>query len=119
MLAERGALLITADQVVVAMGGTILEKPESEEEARRFIASYADDPPRTVGSCVVTDARSGQQWSFVDEACVHFRPIPAATVDALVAEGEIFYCAGGLSTSPVNSSKTCLIRPACGAVAHS
>ena len=94
--ASRGALLITADQVVVAQGGAILEKPESSAQAREFIASYADEPPRTVGSCVVTDAASGQQWSAVDEACVYFRPIPPDTVDALVAEGSVFQCAGGL-----------------------
>ena len=47
--AERGALIITADQVVVAMGGRILEKPESAIEARAFIASYAEEAPRTVG----------------------------------------------------------------------
>jgi septum formation protein len=118
--AKRGCLLITGDQVVVAMGGTILEKPESADEARSFIASYASgaafrsnalrvawtrsersvllgpDPPRTVGSCVVTDAVSGRQWSAVDEACVHFRPIPESTVSELITEGSVFSCAGGL-----------------------
>ena len=95
-LASRGALIITGDQVVVAMGGRILEKPESEAEARAFIASYPDDPPSTVGSCVVTDAASGEQWSNVDSARVHFGAIPAATVDALIAEGSVYQCAGGL-----------------------
>lgn len=90
------ALIITADQVVVAMGGRILEKPESEAEAREFISSYATQAPQTVGSCVVTDAVSGQQWSAVDTATVHFRPIPESTVDALIAEGGVFSCAGGL-----------------------
>jgi len=92
--AER-TLLLTGDQVVVC-GGDILEKPESEAEARRFIAAFARTPPSTVGSCVVTDARSGRQWAAVDVATVTFAPLPTATVDALVAEGEIFQCAGGL-----------------------
>ena len=92
---QDGALIITADQVVVCEG-QILEKPEDEAEARRFISRYGTSPPSTVGSCVVTDALSGSQWHTVDEAKVVFAPIPAATVDALVAEGDIFYCAGGL-----------------------
>ena len=95
-LAARGALLITGDQVVVADGGRILEKPEDEAEARAFIDSYGRDPPRTVGSLVVTDAASGQQWSAVDEACVHFSPIPDDVVDQLLEEGDVYYCAGGL-----------------------
>ena len=95
-LAASGALLITGDQVVVAMNGKILEKPESADEARRFIESYAEDPPQTVGSIVITDAASGQQWSAVDTARVVFSPIPTATIEALIEEGSVFQCAGGL-----------------------
>ena len=73
--------------------GQILEKPESEEEARRFIAGYGEAPPKTVGSCVITDAVTGQQWSAVDEATIFFDPIPQASVDQLVAAGEVFFCA--------------------------
>ena len=32
----------------------------------------------------------------MDEAHIHFTPIPVDTVDALVEEGEVFWCAGGL-----------------------
>ena len=39
---------------------------------------------------------SRKQWHAVDTTRVAFEPIPAASVDALVAEGECFYCAGGL-----------------------
>ena len=92
---EEGALLLTGDQVVVC-ADTILEKPESEEEARQFISLYAKNPPSTVGSCVVTDPRSGQQWAAVDRASVTFSTIPDSLVDSLIEEGEVFYCAGGL-----------------------
>ena len=94
-LRAKGALVLTGDQVVVC-NGAILEKPEDEAEARRFIASYGEHPPSTVGSCVVTDAATGRQWHTVDEASVIFDPIPDATVAALLKEGEVFYCAGGL-----------------------
>jgi septum formation protein len=36
---NKKAFLLTADQVVVC-GSTILEKPESADEARQFIARY-------------------------------------------------------------------------------
>lgn len=93
--ASRGDLILTGDQVVV-WKGQILEKPENEKEARAFIAGYGEAPPSTVGSCVVTDAATRRQWHAVDVATVHFRPIPEATVDKLLAEGEVYHCAGGL-----------------------
>ena len=92
---EGEALLITCDQVVVHEG-RILEKPETAEEAREFIAGYARNPCSPVGAVAVTDLGTGRVELEVDEAHIHFTPIPADTVDALVEEGEVFWCAGGL-----------------------
>jgi len=92
---RRRALLLTGDQVVVS-DGSILEKPETAEEARRFIEQHGRIPAHTVGSCIVTDAVSGAQWAHVDQASVSFTPFPASTIDALISEGEVFHCAGGL-----------------------
>lgn len=92
---EGEALLITCDQVVVHEG-RILEKPETAEEAREFIAGYARNPCSTVGAVAVTDLGTGRVELEVDEAHIHFTPIPVDTVDALVEEGEVFWCAGGL-----------------------
>jgi septum formation protein len=89
------ALLITSDQVVVYRGA-ILEKPESPDEARRFIRGYSGDSARTVGAVVVTQLSSGFVSAGLDTAAVFFGAIPEATVAALVAGGEVFYCAGGL-----------------------
>ena len=93
--APPAALVLTADQVVVC-DGKILEKPRNEAEARAFIAGYARSPAETVGSCVLTDAATGEQWAKVDRARVHFSPVPEASVDAMIAEGGLFHCAGGL-----------------------
>ncbi|CAI5465867.1 unnamed protein product [Closterium sp. Yama58-4] len=93
--ADVPTLLITADQVVVHED-RILEKPLSEAEAREFIRGYSRAPARTVGAVLVTNLNSGKQAAAVDVAEVHFRPIPDAAVDQLVAEGDIFFCAGGL-----------------------
>ena len=87
--------LLTCDQVVVHEG-RILEKPEGEAEARAFIAGYARAPAATVGSVVVTRLATGARAAALDLATIHMQPLPAADIDALIAEGEVFWCAGGL-----------------------
>ncbi|CAI7902370.1 unnamed protein product [Closterium sp. NIES-54] len=81
---------------VVVHEDRILEKPLSEAEAREFIRGYSRAPARTVGAVLVTNLNSGKQAAAVDVAEVHFRAIPDSVIDQLVAEGDIFYCAGGL-----------------------
>ena len=89
------ALLITSDQVVVHRG-VILEKPESAAQARAFIRGYAHASARTCGAIVVTNLASGAVAAALDTATVFFREIPEASVEALIAEGDVFFCAGGL-----------------------
>lgn len=92
-----GVYLVTCDQVVVHRG-RILEKPESEAEARAMIRGYAEAPAMTVGSTVVTEVRRGVRKARVDVATIQFVEggLQEADVDALIAEGEVFWCAGGL-----------------------
>ncbi|KAL6762294.1 inosine triphosphate pyrophosphatase-like protein [Haematococcus lacustris] len=87
--------LLTCDQVVVHEG-RVLEKPESEAEAREFIAGYARSPPSTVGGVLCTDLASRQEFSAVDTTTITFRPLPEETVDQVLAEGECLSCAGAL-----------------------
>ncbi len=89
---HRPALLITADQVVVWQG-TIREKPQNAEEARVFLRGYAEGPAETVTAVVVTHT-----------ATVWFHRIPEAVIDQVIACGEVFAHAGGLSiTDPLLS----------------
>lgn len=90
-------VVLTGDQVVTC-DGQILEKPESVEEARDFVSSYAKSPPATVGSCVLTHLPSGIQVSGVDTSTIHFKPtISADLIDKLIELDEpIMSCAGGL-----------------------
>jgi septum formation protein len=90
-------IVLTGDQVVTC-NGEILEKPESIEQARDFVARYAHHPPSTVGSCVLTHLPSGVTVSGVDTATIHFlNTIPANLIDRLVQEDEpVLSCAGGL-----------------------
>lgn len=88
-------LLITCDQVVVH-NGNILEKPKDEAEARRFIAGYATAPASTISAIVCTDLATRKTCQGVDIATIHFSSIPKDSVDALIKEGEVYWCAGGL-----------------------
>lgn len=91
----QSGYLITCDQVVVHEGN-ILEKPEDAEEARRFIGGYGRAPASTVGSVLCTDLASGDRFGSIDVAKIHFQPIPRETTEALIAEGNVMWCAGGL-----------------------
>ena len=81
---------------MVVHEGKILEKPEDEAEARRFIEGYARAPASTVGAIAVTQVSTGKMEIEVDKADIFFTPIPAKTIDDLIQEGEVFWCAGGL-----------------------
>lgn len=74
----------------------IREKPESREEAAAFIDSYSQAPASTVGSVLWTDLASGEHYGAVDVSYIHMDPLPASARDQLIAEGEVFHCAGGL-----------------------
>ena len=93
---RRPTLLVTCDQVVVSGSGTVLEKPRTVDEARRWILGYAEAAPRTVGSVRVTNLATGMVAEGVDTVTITFRPTLAGAVDALVAEGACLGCAGGL-----------------------
>lgn len=88
-------ILLTADQVVVCRN-KILEKPLNEAEAREYMSWYGENPCSTVGSIVLTDLETGKRVSGVDSCTISFNRIPAETMNSLIEEGEIFYCAGGL-----------------------
>ena len=110
-----GWVVLAGDQVVTC-GGSILEKPESVEQAREFVAGYASAPPSTVGSVVLYHHPSGIRVEGVDTATIHFERDrlggggAAALVDALVEMGEpVLSCAGGLMIEhPL--TKECLDR---------
>ena len=80
------------------------EKPESLEQARRFIETYSGKWIQTVSAIVVHNTATGARVDGVDLATVHFADIPSATIDALLqppADGSaplplIMSCAGAV-----------------------
>ena len=94
----KDCIVLTADQVVTH-NGCILEKPESMEEAKRFVQGYATISPKTVGACVLTHIPTGIQVSGVDTAQINFHPtLPSDTLidELLKQDAPILSCAGGL-----------------------
>ena len=95
---SSGFIVLTADQVVTH-DGSILEKPESIEEAKMFVHGYGSVPPKTVGACVLTHIPTGIQVSGVDTAQINFAPTVATSdlIDQLLQEdAPVLSCAGGL-----------------------
>lgn len=93
---KQDVLLITSDQVV-DYNGQIREKPESPEEARDFLKSYANHPAKNVTGIAVTNTKTGQRESGVYTSKVYFREIPDNIIEKLIEEAEIFSQAGGFS----------------------
>jgi septum formation protein len=97
---SSGCIVLTGDQVVMCEG-QILEKPDSIEQAREFVNSYATAPPSTVQSCILRHLPSGITVHGTDTATVYFQSSIADSntrlVDRLVGENEpVLSCAGGI-----------------------
>ena len=103
-------LFLSSPQVVVHEG-RILEKPRDADEARRFIAGYGRAPAVTIGALRVTrvDAAAtaaaaaeggiaalASSFAALHTASVYFDAIPAEVAEAVIAEGRVMGCAGGL-----------------------
>ena len=93
-------VVLTADQVVTC-NNQILEKPNSIDEAQTFVKQYANNPPKTVGSVVLTHLPSMKQVSGIDISTIYFKSQIEKDCEALVANllsdnAPILSCAGGL-----------------------
>ncbi len=87
-------LILTSDQIVVH-GSEIREKPESREEAIRFLSSYSNSSVKTISAIVITQFPSQQQVSSVHSASVKWLEIPNDVVSKVVDKELIFSSAGG------------------------
>ena len=92
---DEPVLLITADQVVV-QNSVVLEKPESAEEARKFLRGYRDDPMETYSSIVVTNTQTGKRAEGIDVARVYFGHITDEAIEEAITDGRVMHCAGAM-----------------------
>ena len=92
---QEPALILAADQVVTC-GSELRGKPSSPAEARFFLESAGAAPAQTVSAVTALHTGTGQMVTGVDIVSIVLRPLPPGVIDRLLAEGEVFYCAGGL-----------------------
>ncbi len=109
------AILITSDQVVFCHD-QIFEKPSSEIEVRKFLNSYQQHDAATITAIVVTDTATGQREQGVDRVNVVFNPIPEGVINHMIAEGEVFSCAGGFQIEDENGKLNPYIKKTDGAI---
>jgi hypothetical protein len=97
---------------VVIHKGVIREKPASEEQARAFIRSYADEPATTVGACVCVCLDTSVSYKDVEVNSAEISAIPERSIDALIKEGMVFNCAGGVSSCYIQriNSNVCVVH---------
>eukprot|EP01116_Phalansterium_solitarium_P009488 TRINITY_DN23653_c0_g1_i1.p1 TRINITY_DN23653_c0_g1~~TRINITY_DN23653_c0_g1_i1.p1 ORF type:complete len:192 (-),score=42.19 TRINITY_DN23653_c0_g1_i1:277-852(-) len=90
------AILICSDQVIVC-NGEIREKPVDEAQARAFLKSYTENPAEAVVGVVVVNTATGKRLEATDIAKQHFKSITDELIERLIADGTIFWCAGGFA----------------------
>ena len=90
---QEPAVIITSDQVVWFQN-KILEKPESEAQARWYLEN-AHLPADTVSAVVVTNTATGKQVESIDIMTVEMNPFPSELIDAYIKKGDCYNMAGG------------------------
>jgi septum formation protein len=92
------AILITSDQVVVC-DCEILEKPETEEQAKRFLRGYNHSPAEVVTAVVVTNLATGKTAEIVDIATVFFYLFTEEVIEELVKDPDVYTLCGAFKVS--------------------
>ena len=91
---DKRAVLVTGDQVVL-VDGKIREKPDSEAQAREFLKSSSHQPILAVTSVVAHNTGTGAHAEGTEITSITLRDIDDATIDALIAKGDVMHCCGG------------------------
>jgi predicted house-cleaning NTP pyrophosphatase (Maf/HAM1 superfamily) len=88
-------LFICADQVI-QFRDEIREKAVDAAQAKAHLQSYGNEgvPAVCVSGLVVVNRRTGKRVCGVDVATQHFERVPDDVAEALIAKGDILYCAG-------------------------
>lgn len=93
----RDALVVGSDQVA-ALGGSVLHKPGSIENAHEQLrASSGKIVDFFTGVCVV-DARAGRSWKALDHTRVAFRDLEDTEIERYLHREQPFDCAGSFKS---------------------
>ena len=92
---KEPSLVITSD-VVVICNGKLYEKPESENEARKFLKEYSKGVvPKAICAIVVTNTETKEKFEGTDTAKVFFKPFSDSMLEEFIKHGEPLTRAGG------------------------
>ncbi|RNF13013.1 septum formation protein [Trypanosoma conorhini] len=89
----KHGVVVTFDQVVVK-DGEVREKPESAEEARRFLKSYSNSHVGTVAAYVVYSLDTGKLTVGENETDTYFSAYGDDVVERVLARGACMHTAG-------------------------
>jgi len=88
------SFVITSDSIAV-VGGEIREKPDSKEEAYRWIRELSSGVPLDqVTSVSITRAKDSKRLSAASRGTVVFDPLPDDGIAQFVESGDVFHFAG-------------------------
>lgn len=90
------SILITSD-IIVVCNGELREKPDSIEQAYRFLKSYSLYPAETYDAVVVTNTETLKRAEGLDIAMVHFKEIPDDVIHELIEKEATMRVAGGFT----------------------
>lgn len=79
--AEPDALVLGSDSIVVLADGTILDKPESREQARAHLSAMSATRVALISAAVIAEA-GRPVWRHVASAALDVRPLSDAFLDA-------------------------------------
>lgn len=88
------ALLITSDQVAYC-NGEIIEKPQTADDVRRFLALIGGTLTQTITAVVVTNIKTEERKEGVDIGSVWFQKFPKDFIEQVVAYPRTYELAGG------------------------
>lgn len=88
-----GALVIGSDQVA-ALGGRVLHKPGTTENAREQLHASSGNTVDFYTALTVIDDRTGEAHTDLDHTRVVFRPLAAGEIDRYIAHEQPLDCAG-------------------------
>ena len=95
----KNSIVICFDQVI-SVNDTILEKPESKEQAKEYMRLYNTYPAVCISGLVAKNTKTGvkkeQNVVTVQEFNTHNNQIPDSIIDDVIKKGDCLYCAGAL-----------------------
>jgi predicted house-cleaning NTP pyrophosphatase (Maf/HAM1 superfamily) len=95
-LAAPECFILTADQQV-NHNGVLLDKPEDVGRAAEYLAQFSNNSVSTVSALVLTHYPSKRRVEGLEEATIHFLPIPKPIIEQIVRDSpSVLSAAGGL-----------------------